>query len=218
MRKTLVFIIVLSSNLVFGQDFESSKNTLLNLNTIAGSELLNKLDPYEPKSSREEERLKIAKEFYDKLISNYALEVLYEELKSRKGIILEDKSALKSYITYDDGLPVLFIPKSAIKNITKKGYVTDYFFNVALSVSLNTVMQALPGKAKPEVTCTIKIFTPERDLTKKVSQKIKDKKGVRNKDFPKSKFDKLNTNSVRLLVDMLKPYIKVAISEAIGKI
>lgn len=215
MRKIIFSYLFLVSLTLGAQDFTASQNTLLALNVLPGSEILDKLDSYEPKTTREKDNFKESKAYLEAMLTELAINSIYTELAAQKEITLEDKDALRDYITYGkDGLPVVIIPKSAIKKLVKKGYETDYYFVVNLATGLNLLMKGLPGQIKPQVTCTIKVFDQDKKQVKKIEEKVKMKTAIKMKDFPKRKFDKLDKDYMTLLVEKLTPLVKEAFMAA----
>ena len=215
MRKIIFSCFLLMSLTLCGQDLTTSQNTLLALNVLPGNEILDKLDAYEPKTTREKENFKDSKAYFDAMLTELAIQAVYTELVTQKDINLEDKDVLRDFITYGkDGLPVVIIPKNAIKKLMKKGYETDYYFVVNITTGLNLLMKGLPGQIKPQVTCTIKVFDKDRKQIKKVEEKVKTKTAIKMRDFPKRKFDKLDKDYMTILVEKLSPLISNAIIAA----
>lgn len=215
MRKIIFSCFLLMSLTLCGQDLTTSQNTLLALNVLPGNEILDKLDAYEPKTTREKENFKDSKAYLDAMLTELAIQAVYTELVTQKDINLEDKDVLRDFITYGkDGLPVVIIPKNAIKKLMKKGYETDYYFVVNITTGLNLLMKGLPGQIKPQVTCTIKVFDKDRKQIKKVEEKVKTKTAIKMRDFPKRKFDKLDKDYMTILVEKLSPLISNAIIAA----
>ena len=124
------------------KEFTASKNTLLELNAYVASDVIDKLDAYNPISEREKEKLKESKNYLDAKITQLFLDAVYKELAATRNIPLESKDAIRDFVTYgNDGLPNVLIPKSVIKKLNKKGYETDYYFSFSMNVDLPMARQ-----------------------------------------------------------------------------
>lgn len=219
MQKTFIVFFLLLSYLLHGQDFTNSQNTVLSLRTYASDELTKRLDNYEPKTKREKENYFESKQFYDSALEEYTIAQIYTALTEKAGLKLEEKDALIDYIMYgDNGLPSILIPKSAIKKIVKKGHQTDYYFVFNINIGISIAGTLLPGTLKPEVKCEVKVFSPKKELVKKIVGKNDGKTAIRMKDFPHKKFDKLEIEYMELLVEKIKPMITEAVLAAAEKL
>lgn len=216
MKKLTLLYLLCVSLTIQAQDFTASQNTFLSLNVLPEGAILDKLDSYEPKTSREKKHFEESKDYLQALLTEMSIALLYEELETKKSIKLEDKDALRDFATYgNDGLPIVIIPKAAIKKLKKKGYESDYYFRFNITIGLNLLMKGLPGQLKPEVTCSAKVFDMNGKVVKKVEEKIKTKTAIKMKDFPNRKFDKLDKDYMDLLVEKLKPQITDAVVAAV---
>ena len=219
MKKTLFICFLFAGLTLQAQDFTTSQNTFLSLSANPESALLDKLDSYEPKTSREKEQYKKNKAYFSALATEMAIGLVYQELETQKGIKLADKDALRDFIPYgNDGLPIVIIPKSAAKKMKKKGHETDYYFHFSVATGVSLVMKGLPGQLKPQVTCTIKVFDGDGKVIKKVEEKVKTKTAIKLKDFPKRKFDKLDKGYISMLTQKLKPQITKAVIAAVKQL
>jgi len=221
--KTLKFILIislaLSTSFITAQDFSTSSNTFLHLSFIPPTDLINKLDPYEPATTREREQFEKSKKYFQGLVVNHFINFIYDELEQAKEIKLAPKNALRDYIDYDkDGMPLFIIAKSALNKVIKNGYETDYFFKFDLGAEVNIIMKGLAGQVKPNVTCGIKVWDTSKKVVKKVNEKHKVKSAIKLTGFPKAKFDKLDDGYMRLLFDKMKPHWETVVRAAIQEL
>ena len=218
LNTVLLILFAFSTNFVAAQDFTTTSNTFLHLSFVPPSDLINKLDPYEPATTREKERFEKSKKYFQGLVVNHFIPFIYEELDKTKGIKLAPKNALRDYIDYDkDGMPLFIIAKSAMNSVMKKGYETDYFFKFDLGAEINIIMKGLAGQVKPNVTCGINVWDKSKKVTKKVSEKFKSKSAIKLTSLPKSKFDKLDDGYMRLLFEKIKPQWETVVRAAINE-
>lgn len=216
----IIFLLTTLSSLT-AQEFTSSKNTLLELNAIIDSDVMDKLDAYSPISEREKDKLKESKDYLDARVTEIFLNAIYTELADSKNIPLESKDAIRDFVTYgNDGLPNVLIPKAVIKKLGKKGYETDYYFSFSLNVDIPVLAKTnkFSGRVKPEYRCTIKVFDEDRAIVKKSEFKQKTKEPLLARDFPKRKFDKLEKDYIDLLVEEMKPLLGEAIKQTVAQI
>ena len=217
-KSILLLVLILCSGLITAQEFTGTSNTFLHLSFVPPTDLINKLDPYEPSTTREKEQFTQSKKYFQGLVVNHFIQFIYEELEQSKGITLASKNALRDYIDYDkDGMPLFIIANSALTKVMKNGYETDYFFKFDIGAEVNIIMKGLAGQVKPNVTCGIKVWDDTKKVVKKVNEKLKVKSAIKLTSFPKSKFDKLDDGYMRMLFDKMKPHwetvVKAAISE-----
>ena len=217
MKSILLFILILSSGLISAQEFTNSSNTFLHLSFVPPTEVFNKLDPYEPATTREKESFENSKKYFQGLVVNHFIKFIYDELEQAKGIQLQPINAMRDYIDYDkDGMPLFIIAKSAINSVMKNGYETDYFFKFDIGAEINIIMKGLAGQVKPNVTCGIKVWDKSKKVVKKANEKYKSKSAIKLTYFPKSKFDKLDDGYMRLLFEKIKPQWETVVKAAIN--
>lgn len=216
MRKLLFGLMLLATLNLSAQDLAESKNTFLNLTLITSSSLIDQLDSKKATYKSKQEAYKESQEYLKALMVEHAVNTIYAELATQKGIKLEDKKALKEYVTYAAGLPLVLIPKSAIKKLKKRGYQSDHYFSFTISMD-HDILGATPFEVSPRTKCNIKIFNANREVVKKIEEKHETDAVIKKRDFEEG-FSKFNSSDMEELADKLKPILTEAIIAAINQL
>lgn len=220
MKTTLLFttLLLVIATHMYAQDFTATKNVLLDMRSGSSPEVLNALDDYKPVTEREKRLYSRNTDSLRVMIQRYAWEIYQAELNGRKNYNLPDKDALREYVKYaDSGFPSILIPKTVVKKLVRDGYDADYYFSLGVSVDLRSLLGGFDSNIKPAVSCDIKVFSPDRDVVKKVDHRYQSETPIRSWDFPGHSFDKLAFDHIMILVRKLKPYVEAAVKEAVAK-
>ncbi len=212
-----LLISLLTFTTLKAQDFSTSHNTLLGLSVTVSDEVVNRLDRYEVETDRERDLM----QRYDDTM-NYRMQRLVQEplfaLMEEQGISLQPSDALRDFVNYgNDNMPSYLFPKQAIRKILNRGYETDYFFQIKISIEANSLMAGLMERVKPKITCTIKVFDAERDVVKEVQYQYVAADHIKETQFPGIRFDKLGLDYREMLLDRLDPMLMEAIVETMGE-
>lgn len=203
---------------VFSQDWPGSSNTLLDLSVQSSTEIIDRLDPYEPVTEREKSLYRRYQDTLNARLVQFALTPLNTLLKE-DNISLAPTDALAEYLTYSkDGLPNILMPKRAIKKVGNNGYTTDYFFSFKLIVKAHGAIAGLSERVKPKVQCRIRVFDPSGEEVRDVESEILSSAFVKSSEFPQLSFDKIGLDHIEMLQHRLEPLVIEALKEAIGKL
>lgn len=198
------------------QDFTTTKNVLLDMRSGSSPEILNALDDYKPETEREKRLYNRNMDSLRVMMQRYAWEIYQAELNGRKNYNLPDKDALREHVKYaDNGFPSILIPKTVVKKLVRDGFEADYFFSLGVSVDLRSLLGGFDSNIKPAVSCDIKVFSPDRDVVKKVDHRYQSDTPIRSWDFPGHSFDKLAFDHIMILAEKLKPLVRQAVKETV---
>ncbi len=214
---TLSFLVLLIAG-VNAQDFTSTKNVLLEMKSGSSPDVLNALDDYDMVTEREKRLYNRNLDSLRVMMQRYACTIYYAEVNGRKKYNLPDKDALRDHVKYGKhGFPSILIPKTVVKKLVKNGYDADYYFSFAVSVDLRSLLGGFSSSIKPTISCDIKVFSPEREIVKKVNHSYKSNTPIRSFDFPMNSFDKLAFDHIMILSEKLKPLVRQAVKETVAK-
>ncbi len=216
MNKLFVLVFLCFSLNATAQDLSTSKNTFLNIVFTVSANIPDQLDPKKAILSSAKESARANQAYLKALLQEYTVSTLYEELSTQHNIVLEEKEALREYTLFSEGMPLVLIPKSAIKKILKKGYETDYFYSFMVSVTKD-IFGSASFEVIPEVKTTLKIFDTNRAIVKKIDQKYKEDKAIKKRDFENG-FSKFSDVDMEELAEKLKPAIKECIVGAVKQL
>lgn len=203
---------------LYSQDWPGSKNTLLSFSVNSSAEILERLDTYELTTEREKSLYNRYQDTLDARLVRFALSPVYTQLDAA-AIALEPKEALAELVTYGkDGLPSILIPKQVIKRLTNKGYTSDHYFIVKISIEANGFVAGVSKRVKPKVRCQIKVFNPEREVVKNVESEILSANFIKSTEFPNLRFDKIGLDYIEMLQARLEPLVLQAIEEAVTQL
>ncbi len=216
MRKLFIALFLLSNLCLSAQELAESKNTFLNLLFSTSSLVINQLDGKKASYASQKEAFQESQKYLKALLEEYTVNTLYTELETQKGIRLEEKNALKEYLTYAQGLPLVLIPKSAIKKLKKRGYQSDHYFSFTISVD-HDILGATPYEVAPRIKCTLKVFNANRETVKKIEEKYQPETIIKKRDFEDG-FSKFNSTDMEKLAEKLKPILHEGIIAAINQL
>lgn len=213
MSKLFLFVFLCFTFNANAQDLAASKNTFLSVSFTISSTIAGKLDPKKAVLNSAKESQRTNQAYLKALLQEFAVTTLYDELSTQHNITLEKKEALRDYTLFSEGLPLVLIPKSAIKKILKKGYETDFFHTIVLSVT-EDIFGSASFEVIPEIKSTIKIFDNKRAVVKKIVQESKVENPIKKRDFEHG-FSKFSDVDMEELAEKLKPIIKENIVMAV---
>ena len=216
MNKLLVLAFLCFTIKATAQDFSNSKNTFLNIVFTVSANIPNQLDPKKAILPSDKESAHANQAYLKALLQEYTVTTLYDELSTQHNIVLEEKEALREYTLFSEGMPLVLIPKSAIKKILKKGYETDYFYSFMVGVT-EDIFGSASFEVIPEVKTTLKIFDNKRAVVKKIDQKYKEDKAIKKRDFENG-FSKFSDVDMEELAEKLQPAIKESIIRAVKQL
>jgi hypothetical protein len=203
---------------LFGQDYDNAKLTLLLFNSNVNAGIYDRLDSYEPATDREKYNFKRYQDSLDVHMTNIGLESLYANL-TKRSLDIQPLNAIEEWVDYNkNGLPNILLPKPIIKRLKEKGYETDYYLSISISVEPNSMFGGLSGSVKPKASCQIKIFNTDRDVVAKYDAEIESSSKIQERDFPRLKFDKTAYDHILMLMPYLKPLVQDAVKLAVEKL
>ncbi|WP_341225522.1 hypothetical protein [uncultured Arcticibacterium sp.] len=225
MKKSILLTLLtlgLTSINSFSQDLKSGKNTIIKVDYLYASLLLNNLDKYAPATSRE-------KKSYDSIQKQLNIDWqnnLYDKALaalSENDIKTEPINALENYkVLYNNGFPTILMAKSAIKKMVKNGYNSDNFILIKLSTEADTGLKGAStttvNKFTPKAKVTIDVFTSDGKKVHSADHTASAPEKVTNKAYFGSRFDKLDDDMILRLKELYEPLISEAISEAVAKL
>ena len=213
----LLFLLLELANLADAQSSDSGRITFLDLDASVSPDLLDRLDNYQPMTDRERVLLKNNLDSLTAWISVDLAIALYEAFE-RKGLPFEPVDALRDYLPYDHmGLPSVLIAKSAIKKLDKQGYRSDLYFSFQLNVGVRGILQGIGTRIRPKMECTLKIFSPERELIRTLQVDWAAEEHIDSAEFPRRRFDKLSFDHLLQLYDRLRPALVSLAVEAASR-
>ena len=176
------------------------------------TDILDQLDNYEPVTDREKKSYKRHADSLQVRLKRKAFLLFNDLLKEQKNIPLEDLASMEEYINYDkNGFPVILIPKTVIKKLGSKGYQSDYYFSVNVTVGNNALIGGLSGQVKPTISCDVKVFDHDRAVVKKASFQQKANSNIKALSFPGRMFDKMGMDYIDMLVDIIQPQLETVL-------
>lgn len=203
---------------LFGQDWKASKNTLLNFTLQSSAGILDRLDTYELTTEREKSLYNRYQDTLSARLARFALDPVYAELAAAD-ITLEPKQALAEHLTYGkDGLPSILMPKRAIKRVGNKGYTTDYFFNIKISIEAHGMVTGVSKRVKPKVRCQIKVYDAAGEDIKNEEAEVLASDYIKSTEFPNLIFDKIGLDYIEMLQKRLEPLVLEAVEAAVEKL
>ncbi|AWV97188.1 hypothetical protein [Arcticibacterium luteifluviistationis] len=224
MKKSIFLTLLVISALSiksFSQDLIAGKNTVIKVDYLYASILLNNLDKYAPATPREKKSFdNIQKQLnidwqnnlYDKAMAAF----------SENDIKTEPINALESYkVMYNNGFPNILMAKSAIKKMVKNGYSSDNFILIKLSTEADTgpkgASSSIVNKFTPIAKVTVDVFTSDGKKVHSAEHKASAPEKITNKAYFAGRFDKLDDDMILRLKELYEPLISEAISEAVAK-
>ena len=221
MKTTILFLplfLILSINLQ-AQDFTTTKNVLLDMRSSSSGEVLNALDDYDPTTEREKRLYNRNVDSLRVMMQRYAWEIYQAELNGRKKYNIPDKDALRGHVKYaTNGFPSILIPKTVVKKLVKNGYDADFYFSLGVNVGMRSTLTSLGSNVKPAVTVDVKVFSPEREIVKKIERRYKSDTAIRSWDFPANDFDKLAFDHIMILAKKLEPLVRQAVKDIVAEL
>ncbi|GAA5221686.1 hypothetical protein [Membranihabitans marinus] len=216
----LTFAMFLWTNSINAQDFSNKKTTIVQFDFMIFESFYNALDPYSPTTSREKSDYKTAKEYANKLFLDKLNEMVSEKLKTEVAIQLEPMTALEDYkVVYNHyGFPNTIIAKPVIKKVSKNGYSSDYYLAVKTNIQASTDILGkakLVNQVKDQIDVVIVLYDDKGNKLDKFEGKYKAKEAKKAKSFPSGKFNKLESDYMDHLVEMLLPGIEEAVDKAV---
>jgi hypothetical protein len=203
---------------LFGQDWSSSKNTLLSFSVKSSAAILERLDSYELTTEREKDLYVRYQDTLNVRLARVVLPVVYSQLAAAE-ITLEPKDALVDLVTYgQDGLPSILIPKQVIKRLANKGYTSDHYFVIKINMEAQGMMGGVTARVKPRARCQIKVFAAARKVVKEVDSERVATDFIRSTDFPRRRFDKIGLDYIEMLQARMEPLVLRAVEEAVGQL
>jgi hypothetical protein len=143
---------------------------------------------------------------------NYLREKLTEQ--SFEVLPLNTVSTMGNSALNMDGYPLIVFPKKTLKKHADKD-LSDYFISATLAIS--KPIAALVGM-KPEISVTLKLFSKNGELIKKVNTLHKTEKKISNMGFAvntSESFDKMDYEHAEILFEKVESKIQSAIDEAV---
>lgn len=216
----IVVMLTFSANQALAQELAGKKNTFITFDLLMSNDVLDKIDPYTPTTTREKENARDAKKYLEQVL----LDKLHEMVRKRlmdQSIEMQPMDALEEYkVVYNNyGYPNTLIAKSVVKKAQKNGYESDHFLVVKSNIS---VAMDIVGKEKllRQVKPTIKISCITLDDTGKrvgsAEAKFKFDQPIKATSFPSAKFDKLESSYMDELISMLEPGLLSAVDKTFG--
>lgn len=211
------FLILLFGANLSAQDLAGATNTFVTFDLILDKDLLDKLDPYSPTTSREKENFMEAKQYLEQKLLNNLHSMISDGL-AEADIETAPMNTLEDYkITYNRyGYPNTLIAKSVVKKARKNGYESDHFIVVKSTIgSASDILGSakLARQVKDEVKITCNILDAEGKKVNSAEGKFKASTPKKAKSFPSGKFDKMEVEYMDELLEILKPSMQNAVDK-----
>lgn len=117
---------------------------------------------------------------------------------------------------------MVLMAKSGIKKVQKKGYESDYYWNVKTNTGIDTGVigssAKIVSKFIPYATFKIDILDPKGAKVKQFQFKASAPEKITNKAYFGNRFDKLDANMIDRLIELLKPYIEQSVEEVFKQV
>lgn len=215
-----LFLLICTS--MHSQDLTNSTNTFVRF-SVTFTGILDKMDPYETTTKKEEAILKKNREKLYQILYDQMYGYFTDKL-SDKQVEIEDIAVLtdRGVIYLKEGYPNPMSAKSAIKKAIKKGHTTDYYLDVRISVgeTLDVLGGKLTRQVKPTTTVVINVLDNEGNKLVKLEETIKAEKRLKSTQVVSSGggFDKLDADHYPLLVSALTPILHECIDSAVDQL